>query len=59
MPDDEPNIFDLIRRGDKDALIELVTRKFREAAAEGHRQTLAVRAAMTAFGGSNARALEF
>lgn len=55
----EPNIFEVIRSGDKEAFLRLVTDKFREGAAEGHRQTLAVKAAMAAFGGDNAKALEF
>lgn len=59
MTEKEPNVFELIQRRDKKALIELITKAFRQGAAEGHRQTLAVRAAMAAFSGSNARALEF
>ena len=55
----EPNIFEVIRSGDKEAFIRLVTEKFREGAAEGHRQTLAVKAAMATFGGDNGKALEF
>lgn len=55
----EPNIFEVIRSGDKEAFLRLVTEKFREGAAEGHRQTLAVKAAMAAFGGDNAKAIEF
>jgi uncharacterized protein (DUF2384 family) len=55
----EPNIFEVIRSGDKEAFLRLVTEKFREGAAEGHRQTLAVKAAMAAFNGDNAKALEF
>lgn len=59
MTEGEPNIFEVIRSGDKEAFLRLVTGKFREGAAEGHRQTLAVKAAMAAFGGANAKALEF
>lgn len=53
------NIFELLRNGAKQEVMDYITERFREAAAEGHRHTLAVEAAMEIYDGDNKKALEF
>lgn len=55
----KPNILSLIRERRFDEFLEVLTEGFRRNAAEGHRQTLAMKAALETFGGDANRARQY